>query len=269
MTFLTAGPSPSIVSCAGHTSANIPLLSDCRILDVENKDWKVGTIGQLVTRGNTHSAAVTMPVGVYLIGGTKATRKTEVLLAGTTHWQKGPQIPLFMQAPCAVAISDESFLAIFKDNIIEFDTSAAGPTSNAGWKDLSTYPKLQKSRVSWPGCAKLGSKVIISGGGYFDEYDNWRSRKSTEILDLTDKTLSSGGDLVEPHRQFHILNLNNKLVAIGGVGNSGFESGNPSSISVEEWDPLTSTWSKSSTGLGEERASFGAVVVPKDLICVP
>ena len=63
------------------------------------------------------------------------------------------------------------------------------------------------------------------------------------------------------------MNLNNKLVAIGGLGNYG-ESEKPAS-SVEEWDPLTSTWSKSSTGLVEERASFGAVVVPKELVCGP
>ena len=66
---------------------------------------------------------------------------------------------------------------------------------------------------------------------------------------------------------FHILNLANKLVAIGGVDNSGWVSGNPSSSSVEEWDPSTSTWSKSETRLSEERATFGAVVVSEELVC--
>ena len=209
-----------------------------------------------------------MPVGVYLIGGANAQQKTEVLLAGTTHWQWGPQIPTWasMRIPCAVVISDQSFLAIYEKNIIEFDTSVAGPISNAGWKDSSTYPRLQTSRTSWPGCAKLGSKVIISGGGYRND-GRWRSHKSTEILDLTTKTLSTGGDLEEPRRHFHILNLDNKLFAIGGVNNAGFTSGNSASISVEEWDPSTSTWSKSSIGLEEERASFGALVVSEDLVC--
>ena len=272
VTFLTAGPSPSIATCAGK--ADSPdgglILGDCLVLDVENQVWKAGVIGQVLTSENTHLAAVTMPVGVYLIGGTKAPQKTEVLLAGTTHWQKGPQIPTYasMRIPCAVVISDRSFLAIYEKNIIEFDTSAAGPTSNAGWKDSSTYPRLQTSRTAWPGCAKLGSKVIISGGGYRDD-GRWRSHKSTEILDLTTKSLSVGGDMEEPRRHFHILNFDNKLLAIGGVDNSGFVSGNPASISVEEWDPSTSTWSKSSTGLEEERASFGALVVSEDLVCPP
>ena len=267
VTFLTAGPSPSIATCAGKADSGSFLLGDCLVLDVDNQVWKTGLIGQLLTRENTHLAAVTMPVGVYLIGGANAQQKTEVLLAGTTHWQWGPQIPTWasMRIPCAVVISDQSFLAIYEKNIIEFDTSVAGPISNAGWKDSSTYPRLQTSRTSWPGCAKLGSKVIISGGGGND----WRSHKSTEILDLEDKTLSSGGDMEEPRRHFHILNVNNKLFAIGGIGDAGWESGNPASSSVEEWDPSTSTWSKLSTGLEEERSSFGAVVVSKDLVCRP
>merc|ERR1712222_28906 len=132
-----------------------------------------------------------------------------------------------MVFPCAVAISETSFLSMFETTIIEVDTSSAG------WK------------------------VIISGGGGND----WRSHKSTEILDLEDKTLSSGGDMIETRRHFHILNVNNKLFAIGGIGDAGWESGNPASSSVEEWDPSTSTWSKLSTGLEDERSSFGAVVV--------
>ena len=81
--------------------------------------------------------------------------------------------------------------------------------------------------------------MIIAGGGWLEDggwlgSDTWRSHKSTEILDLTTKSLSIGEDMKESRRYFHILNYNNKLLAIGGVGNSGWESGNPSSNSVEE-----------------------------------
>ena len=132
--------------------------------------------------------------------------------------------------------------------------------------------KLKTSRKGWPGCAKLGSKVIVSGGGWLEDgrwfgTNTWKSHKSTEILDLPTRSLSIGEDMKEPRRYFHILNFNDKLVAIGGVGNSGWESGNPSSNSVEEWNPSTSTWSKSKTGLEEERASFGAVVVSTKFVC--
>ena len=264
VTFLTAGSNPSIATCGGVTGGD--KVNDCLVLDVQNQDWKTGVIGPLINSGNIYQAAVTMSNAVYVIGGFYASEKMEMLLAGTTHWQEGPPPPVDtwthsgdMVFPCAVAISETSFLSMFETTIIEFDTSSAG------WKDLSTYPKLKTKRGYWPGCAKLGSKVIISGGGGND----WRSHKSTEILDLEDKTLSSGGDMIETRRHFHILNVNNKLFAIGGIGDAGWESGNPASSSVEEWDPSTSSWSKLSTGLEDERSSFGAVVVSKDLVCRP
>ena len=264
VTFLTAGSNPSIATCGGVTGGD--KVNDCLVLDVENQDWKTGVIGPLINSGNIYQAVVTMSNAVYVIGGFYASDKMEMLLAGTTHWQEGPPPPVDtwtgsgdMVFPCAVAISETSFLSMFETTIIEFDTSSAG------WKDLSTYPKLKTKRGYWPGCAKLGSKVIISGGGG----NGWRSHKSTEILDLEDKTLSSGGDMIETRRHFHILNVNNKLFAIGGIGDAGWESGNPASSSVEEWDPSTSTWSKLSTGLEDERSSFGAVVVSKDLVCRP
>ena len=97
-----------------------------------------------------------------------------------------------------------NFLSIYDKYIIEFDTSTARPTSSEGWKDSGTYSKLRKKRGARPGCAKLGSKVIISGGGWQDDGNAWKSHKSTEILDLTTKTLSIGIDMKEPRRNFDI-----------------------------------------------------------------
>ena len=74
-------------------------------------------------------------------------------------------IPVKMwSGPCAVAISGTSFLAIYKREIREFDTSVAGPTSSQGWREEGWWPKMETSRVGWPGCAKVGNKIIIVGG---------------------------------------------------------------------------------------------------------
>ena len=283
VTFLTAGPNPSVVTCGGSPDSNSPLLGNCLLLDTEDHAWKAGVIGEFMPSRNTHPAVVTMPVGVYVIGGMTNQKSMELLSAGETHWRVVSELPVIMKAPCAVKISERSFLAIFGKDIFEFDTEWFSQISKDGWSDTNAYPKLRTSRDAWPGCARLGSKVIISGGGWKDGgtsnkptrinidgdpiFGTWQSHKSTEILDLTTKTLTSGGDMMEPRRMFHILNLDNKLVAIGGVDNSGWVSGNPSSSSVEEWDPSTSTWSKSETRLSEERATFGAVVVSEELVC--
>ena len=103
--------------------------------------------------------------------------------------------------------------------------------------------------------------MIIAGGGWLED-GGWFGTDTCKRSFICPPRLSPSEEVY-----FHILNYNNKLVAVGGVGNSGWESGNPSSNSVEEWNPSTSTWSKLKTGLEEERASFGAVVVSKKLVC--
>ena len=109
---------------------------------------------------------------------------------------------MMMQDFCAVAISPTSFLTIFRDKIHEFDASIAGPTSDKGWRESTRWPTLKTSRSAQPGCARIGNKVIITGGL------NGRKLRSTEILDLTSRTLSSGGDMAWPRIHFKLATLN-------------------------------------------------------------
>ena len=206
-----------------------------------------------------------MPVGVYLIAGGKySPNETEVLLTGTTHWQKGPTPPPMDTAPCAVAISQTSFISVFNREIIEFDTSVAGPFSEVGWRDLRSYPKLKWAR-GLPACARLDSKVIIAGGAWSNGTDTEETPtiyRSTEILDPVSKPLIIGGHVNQPRVFFHILNLNNKS-AIRGFGSYGRNS----TPSMEEWDPSTSTWSMLNYRFSEHKVHYGALVVSKDLVC--
>ena len=90
--------------------------------------------------------------------------------------------------------------------------------------------------------------------------------QTTEILDLTSRRITQGGKMATPRRGFHIISFNNngafRTLAVGG------EDGrlNPFN-SVEEWEPKTESWSTVETGLKEGRASFGEVVVNKNLVC--
>ena len=108
-TFLTAGPSPSIAVCGGISDPDNPHQSDCLVLDPKMQSWKAGVLGPMLTIQNQGLAAVTMPVGVYLIAGGKySPNETEVLLTGTTHWQKGPTPPPMDTAPCAWSSTEKS-----------------------------------------------------------------------------------------------------------------------------------------------------------------
>merc|ERR1719460_2098442 len=103
-----------------------------------------------------------------------------------------------MTYPCAVTISPTSFLSIAGTDIREFDAAIAGPTSIEGWQEAGRWPTLKTSRTSWPGCAKIGQKVIIAGGY------NGGGLSSTRVLDLVNRRITSGGEMTTPRWWFHI-----------------------------------------------------------------
>ena len=104
-------------------------------------------------------------IGVFIVGGisTNNPSTSEFLAAGTMHWQEGPTLPVGMTHPCAVTITQRSFLSIQGTDIREFDAALAGPTSTEGWREAGRWPRLKTSREYNPGCAKIGQKVIIAG----------------------------------------------------------------------------------------------------------
>ena len=116
---------------------------------------------------------------------------------------------------------------------------------------------METSRIYWPGCAKLGNKVIIAGG---------YSLQTTEILDLTSRTISKGGNLVTPRRGFHMITFDNNgdstTLALGG-----YDDDNNKLKSIEKWNPETETWSEVEEQLEERKSAFGLVAVPKNLVC--
>ena len=147
---------------------------------------------------------------------------------------------------CAVPITPTSFITIHGDKINEFDAAIAGPTSNEGWREPGRWETLKTSRSSYPGCAKIGNKVIIAGG-----YD--RSAKetlqSTEVLDITTRSTSAGRDLASPRRNFNLATIRSggrdKIFAVSGTDRT-----------VEE----SSTWK-------EADSYVGTVALPEDIIC--
>ena len=118
--------------------------------------------------------------------------KTEFLAAGSMQWQEGPALPVGMEYPCAVRITPNSFLSIHGTDIREFDAAIAGPTSSEGWREAGRWPALQTSRLHRPGCGKIGQKVIIAGGSEI--------LGSTEVLDLVNRRVTSGGEMAMPRR---------------------------------------------------------------------
>ena len=97
----------------------------------------------------------------------------------------------------AVTISPTSFLAISDTHIREFDADIGGPTSIEGWKEEGRWPRLKTRRLHWPGCAKIGQKVIIAGG--FNT-EGEQVHRSAEVLDLGSRESQAGGDMAKQSR---------------------------------------------------------------------
>lgn len=159
----------TVVTCGGRNRDN--QLRDCLALNATSRQWQRGVIGNL-DEARIYASAVTMPVGVFVLGGNwlngrgwafeeeSTEEKSLFLKSGTTNWVKGPTLPMKFKYGCTLSISKNKFLMISGWNLREFDTSIEGPTSDAGWSPENTYPELQDKRHGSYGCAKLGNKVI-------------------------------------------------------------------------------------------------------------
>ena len=218
-------------------------------------------------QGRRDHAAVTLEGQVYVIGGrgsSTSSSTTEVLPAGSTSWQKGPEIPVQMKyGPCAVAISTTSFLVVHEKEIREFDASTAGPTSNQGWAEETKWPKMETTRYWWPGCAKVGKDKVVIAGGHDGDLT---SHQTTEILDLTTRRITLGGKMATARKRFHTITFNNngvfRTLAVGGRDDDLNYLN-----TVEEWEPESESWSTVETQLKEKRSYFGEVAVSKNLVC--
>merc|ERR1719151_411153 len=208
------------------------------------------------------SAVATLnSVGVFIIGGwsTNNERTSDFLAAGSMQWQEGPALPVDMDTPCVVTITPTTFLTIYDNLIHEFDAAIAGPASIDGWREEGRWPRLKTSRQNWSGCAKLGRKVIIAGGW------NGGVLRSTEVLDLDSREITAGGDLASPRRYFHLATIRTggleKVFAVGGRDASDNKLN-----TVEEWVEESSTW-KAANNIAQKINQFGAVTVPRKLVC--
>jgi hypothetical protein len=170
-----------------------------------------------------------------------------------------------MYRGCSVKISNSQFLAIRDSNIVEFDSSLAGPLSTAGWRPAGTWPDLATGRT-WHGCAATGGRVVVAGG----QDGEYNRLKTTEVLDLSSRTVTAGPEMLEARSSLQLA----VLPAPGGAGGrvlalGGYRDGGNYLASVEEWLPGpggTSTWRRLDP-LQERRYAFGAVALPARLVC--
>ena len=212
-----------------------------------------------------HAVVTLNNIGNYIIGGSGDShnnrRTTSFLAQGSQQWEAGPAISANMWSPCAVAIRERSFLAIYGREIREYEVNKEQPTSEAGWQEATKWPRLQTSRIWRPGCSLINGKVVIAGG-----WSNGASISSTEVLDIESRTIQYGEDLATPRGFFHIVTIRTQGVE-RALAMGGWDGSFSSLDSVEEFDPDTLTWNPAPANLLEGRGNHGAAALQKDLIC--
>jgi hypothetical protein len=259
-TFLT--PDNAVATCGGYTDR---YSHGCLVLR-PGSGWEEGVLGSLGGARHT-SAVITLPGAAFVLGGSNsaASGTSEVLLKGEDAWRDGPELPIDMYSGCAVKISELQFLAISDKNIVEFDTSVAGPLNTAGWRPAGTWPDLLTGR-NYHSCAATAGLVVVaggSGGGYL---------KTTEIINLSTRTVTLGPKMLEARSYFQLAVLpapgGARVVALGGRARA---TSHQRLDTVEEWVPGpggASVW-RQLAPLEEGRSDYGAVVLPADLVCPP
>lgn len=263
--FTTAEPNARVAACGG--ADDDWTLSSCLVLDLANKRWEENSMGPLPQPRVYHAVVTLNTIGNFMIGGSVhrdgieggAGGTTDFLPQGSQQWEAGPTIPVNMWAPCAVVISETSFLAIYGNEIREYQVNKEQPTYETGWQEANKWPRLQtSSKFNWPACSKMNGKVVIAG------VSDGPSLGSTEVLDLASRTIQFAGDLTTPREGFHIVTIRTqdfeRALAMGGRGSSSYFD------SVEEFDPDTLTWNPAGNLL-EPKNFFGAVALPRNLIC--
>ena len=106
----------------------------------------------------------------------------------------------------------------------------------------------------------IAGKVVIAGG-----WSSGASLRSTEVLDVQTRTIQYAGELTTGRIFFHLITISTggseKTLALGGFdGRYHFDS-------VEELDAETMTWKTAPTKLAEKKSFFGAVALPRNLVC--
>ena len=104
---------------------------------------------------------------------------------------------------------------------------------------------------------------MIIAGGWLSDGNN--ILRSTEVLDLQTRVITSGGDMAQHRMWFHSGAIIGSagvetLFAFGGQNRETYLD------EVEEWVEESGSW-KATNRLAEPRGYFGSTVAPKQLVC--
>ena len=146
-----------VLHCGGFNNTNY--LRSCLALDVVAKKW---VSHSHLTKYRYAATSVTMPNGVYILGGEDSPSTTDFLPKSSQEWIQGPIIPDDgLHQGCSVRISDTEFVLIGGyhtwDRVVKFNIETS---------EWIPMPNLKIGRRHH-GCAMTGKNIIVTGLCHF------------------------------------------------------------------------------------------------------
>jgi len=208
-----------------------------------------------MTRGRNQFSMVSLPKGVYSIGGQRheADRIGDFLPIGPTgsasYWEAGTPITGHRQGlvgGCAAVIDDTHFMIAGGDldmrQVRKYDVTT---------EEWTFWPDLPIS-VQWQACIRTPEGILLTGG------QKGRLGISAEayIIDVSTGQAEQVGSMNGPRRAHKLVEYNGAVLAVGGADENGEID------RIEQWVPETKSWITKSMTLPEGRSFFAAVNVP-------
>merc|ERR1711962_1673099 len=211
--------------CGGAGPTKDPI---CWQFDYKRKVWRRPR-SLILAKDRVSASAVSLPSGVYILGGSKQNSNTsEFLATGSSKWTRGPDIPgSGVSQSCAAKLNDTAFVVL------------------GGWYDghqARVYNEKTQKWTNWPrlshwvarqGCVAIGDKVLMAGG-----YGGYRERYTgrTIIFDSRNGQTIEVGSLNGPRGLAGITVIGGKAVILGGY------NGHSLLLDGEEFDMETNKW---------------------------
>ena len=240
--------SNQLAVCGGWWEGK-PDSTDCLTLDNSLGQWVRGNFEGTLFGEGVRGVATFDNFGVYIIHSWSISH----LSNGDLAWALGPHIP--MEVECACRVSESSFIIVgqsSRNNILEYSII------KNRWEDADTWPSIITQRKG-PGCAAT-SNILMVAGGVTEEGD---VLASVEIFRLDTKSLGRAANMSSPRSFFSLIPVgltHPRLFAIGGRNKSS-QLGDTEFYEEEEnhWDE--------GPRLGEERSSFGVILIKGKFVC--
>ena len=217
----------------------------CLKLNPETEEWeKHSTLLNSKSSEVLFFAHVVVGKKLFILGGERGSTHSQYLEAGSTTWQKGPELPKGVpnQYGCAAADSDDSFILISQgSNIPVYRYNV----SSDAWATLPNIPN--SIYVIRPACGHVKSNILVA---FRDNSYNSYSM----AFDVNTQTWSETGNYSVMSASTPILDVSGRFFKIG--------YNNPI---VEEYLPYSRTWKITNQALlNANNNNYGiGTVVPK------